>query len=170
MEVFSEKNDINAAFDVTARYLHPQIRERITDTFHIDLMDYYHTSVNESEIYDQGKKVEKSINDLSSNVKKLCDLLGNLTSISGPTGLDLSVTTIRNLKHVLKNSDRFEKIDPSYCSHEVFQEVLSVDATTAFDIKNHFWGENKVDEIDKIKGMTKEKVELFKKYFRTEDT
>lgn len=169
-EIFSEKNTINSTFDVTTIYFHPQIRERISDTFHIDLMDYYHTSVNESEAYEQGKKIEKSINDLSSNMKKLSDLLKDISSISGPTGLDLSITTLRNLKHILKNTETYEKINPLYCSHEIFQEVLGVDATTAFNIRNHFWGENKIESISEINGMTEEKIELFKKHFRTDDT
>ncbi len=70
-EALHESSPNPSQFDITVSYKHPDADHRINDTFHIDLMDYWNTSVIDSELYEHGKKVKESIDKLTAAVNSL---------------------------------------------------------------------------------------------------
>jgi len=168
-EILAKKDSIPSDFDVTVRYFHPEIGQRISDTFHVDLMDYMHTSVTESEIYEHGRKVEDAIKNLTKEINRLSQSLSRISNIAGATGLDISVKTVKNLSHVLSHDGLFEKIDPVHCDHLVFKEVLGVGGDLAFRIKRHFLQGQGCKNLSEIEGMTEEVITKFKDHFLIEE-
>lgn len=61
VQLFEENSKIPSVFDITVNYFHPEIGQRISDVFHIDLMDYQNSSVIDSEIYQHGKVMKDAI-------------------------------------------------------------------------------------------------------------
>lgn len=169
-DVLAKKNSIPSDFDVTVRYFHPEIGQRISDEFHIDLLDYMHTSVPRSEIYEHGKKVEDAIKDLTREIRTLNESLNTISKIAGPTGLDISVTAARNLFHVLSQDRLLEKIDPFRCDHLMFKEVLNVGDDLAFRLESHFLQGRGSKNLSEIEGMTEEIIKKFKDHFLVEES
>jgi len=107
-----------------------------TDDFYIDIKDYYYTTSNTSIIEEEMKDIGEAINKLTNELSKKMEALSCLQNMTGSTGLQLSVDTLRNIKHIV-NQEPFEKINARYVSYEVFMEVLGVDMETAY--KLHQW-------------------------------
>lgn len=125
-------------FSALISYFHPVWQKRITETFHINLKEYLGTWPQYSEVEDLSKKLEKSINDLTSEVKNLRSQIEPLQSLVAPTGLRLSYTTLRNLKHLAQESSHFEPLDPMGQDGQVFAEILGIDLSLAWKIAEHF--------------------------------
>jgi hypothetical protein len=86
-----------------------------------------------------------------------------------PTGLDISISTLRNLKHIISGKDSFVKIDPMYCDYQVFKEVLQIDIQLAFLLETHFLEKKLVEDLSHLNGMTEEILNRFKQHFITEN-
>lgn len=141
-------------FDVDVSYFNRRVGQRVTDTFHIDMTDYFHSAIVYSDVRAQGQKIEEGISKLVREVSTLNKTLGVLTHIAGPTGLDLSVNTLRNLRHLLAGQTTIERIPAAAIGWQGFMEVLGVDRTLALRIE-HFvnWPEGKLEDLE---GMTSE--------------
>jgi len=165
-DIFSKDKKIPTEFEVTATYFHPQIGQNYADVFHIDFNDYLHTEISESEIFQHGKKLEESIKSLSGELKSIDKHLENISNIAGPTGLDFSITALKDIKSILSGESSFVKIDPVLCDHTVFKEVLEIDSKLAFNIEQHFWNNKSFEGIENIEGLSKEILERINKYFK----
>jgi hypothetical protein len=168
-EIFKKENESSIEFDVSVSYFHPEISQNITDIFHIDLNDYLYTDISESELNQHGKKIEESIGKLTSELKKLNDHIAQISSIAAPTGLDISISTLRNIKHIISGKDTFTKIDPQCADYQVFKEVLEIDIHLAMHIQMHFSQEKTFEDLSHLDGMTEEILDQFKQYFITEN-
>lgn len=168
-QIFSKENESSVEFDVSVSYFHPEINQNITDIFHIDLNDYLFTYIGESELYQHGKNIKESIGDLTSELKKLNEHLAQISNIAAPTGLDISITTLRNLKQIMSGKESFIRIDPLCSDYQVFMEVLQIDFDLAMQMKMHFAQEKKVDSLSLLKGMTEDILIRFNKYFIAEN-
>ena len=158
---------IPSKFDIKVTYLYPDTGQYISDMFNIDLTDYHMSTARESDIYEQGKNIVKAIDKLTKQVTRLNNRLSEIESIAGATGIDLSVTTLRNLMHIISRDNQIEKINPGKCNLEVFSEVLGVDDEVAYKLELLFCeGIDKEKNLSDIKGMTPELIELFKKHFK----
>ncbi|MCX5818779.1 MAG: ATP-binding protein [Deltaproteobacteria bacterium] len=166
-EIFS-KDNIPREFDVSVTYLHPEVNQRLIDIFHVDFDDYLNTDASSTELQQHGEKIEGSINKLISEVKDLNKHMKYISNVAGPTGLDFSVTTLRDLKSIFTGGDSFSKIDPISCDYTVFKEVLQIDTDLSFRLSQHFWQNKSIDGIEKIEGISEEIIAKFRKYFRTE--
>jgi hypothetical protein len=164
-EIFAENSKIPSSFDITVHYFHPEIGQRISDVFHLDFRDYFNSSVVESDIYEHGRIIKDVFEKLVSEVKKLNSHMDLISSISGATGLNLSASTLRNLRHLLVNDDQFEKIDPSYFSYRAFKEVLTVDDTMALQLDHFFRHREPGKRLTDVEGMTEELAEKIHRYF-----
>jgi hypothetical protein len=166
--IYHETSKIPAQFEILVSYNHPLYTERITESFGIDLLSYFGSYAEKSDTFQQGEKIEKSIKELTGELKKINNYFSQLTKITESTGLNLSVATVRNLKHILKDED-LEKIDPTGQNYLVFCEVLGIDWHLASNLEQFFWSENKAKGLRDIDGITEEIVEKIKKHFILED-
>jgi hypothetical protein len=164
-EVVSDETEIPYRFDVTATYFHPQVGQRISDVFHIDIKDYWNSFPGESEIYEHAATLKESIGKLTDAVNNLNKNISLMTSIAGATGLDLSITTLRNLRHFISGQAQVEKMHASECGYRVFMEVLDVDYKMAHQLRIFFNTRHQTKKLSDLDGMTEALIEKVKEYF-----
>lgn len=145
--------------------MHPEVRGRISDVFHIDLMNYWGAYIHKSELQEHGEGLKEAVNKLTSEMVKLNSHLNNLSRVSGPTGLDLSISSIRNLRHVIAGESSIVKIDPTGTNYDVFMEVLGVDFHMATRLEHCFWRGSVSGTLMEIEGMTEQLVEKIREHF-----
>lgn len=167
-QVLDNNSPIVSCFDVEATYYNSQVDSMVTDRFHIDLRDFLYTSSPSSPMYEQAGKIEKAIKELTKEVEKEGRSLDRLTSIAGATGLDLSITTLKNLRHVLAGGNEMEKINPRGLDYRVFREVLGIDVQLAARLADFFWRDDQEADLREIEGVTDELLEKIRKWFLVE--
>jgi hypothetical protein len=155
-------------FDISVSYNHPEANQRISDEFHFDLMDYWNTSVIDSELYQHGKKVKESIDKLTIAINNLNKNVESLTPLTGATGLNLSVSTVKNLHHLAADETQTERINPEGAGYRVFMEVLGVDSNIALQLRNFFRSRDDNKKLEEVEGVTAELIEEMEKYFHVE--
>lgn len=136
--IFSDANKDKTSFEVSVTYIHPQTGKEFEDKFYVDFNDFLNTTINEPELTKHGKTIEKCLKDLTSKVKRLNTQLEKISNISSSTGLDLSRSTLRALKHIVTGDGSFDKIDLQYCHEDVFMEVLQINRELASKLEWHF--------------------------------
>jgi hypothetical protein len=137
-ELTGEDRKSPAEFDVIVRYYHQDIEQRISDIFHINVLDYMNSVVVESEMYRHTRTMKDILQKLTVEVAKLNQHIETISAISGATGLNLSISTMKNLKHIMSRDEQLEKINPKYRDDTVFQEVLGVDVQMALSLQDFF--------------------------------
>jgi len=157
--------EIPSSFSISVSYHHPEADQRLTEVFNIDFEDYRNTLVTQSEIHQQGKQLKGAIDKLTSEVKELNRHVKNISSLTSDTGLDLSVTTIRNLKHLIGGEDRIEKVNPIGCNYRVFMEVLKIDGRMAQRLRSFFLKDNESKGLSEVEGITEELITKIKIHF-----
>jgi len=162
---FNEATGVASNFDVEVSYVHPQVNRRISDVFHIDLLDYQDSTEIDSEELEVGKKIVESIGELKNQVGKLNEYLECISSISGATGLTLSVPTLKNLGHLLAKDGEVEKIDPVCLRAEGFKELLEIGDELAYQLAIHFRTTSNDQKLCDLPGMTNEIMQKFRKLF-----
>jgi hypothetical protein len=158
-------SEIPSVFDTEISYFHPELGRRVNEVFHIDFMDYMRTWNLESEIRENADAIKEAIIKLSEQVRELNSFVKDIPSIINPTGLNFSITTLRNLKQILKD-ESFNKINPSYCSLDIFREVLDMDdLNLAYHLEMFFKGCDKDKKLRDIEGMTEDILRKMEQYF-----
>lgn len=135
-------------------YFHHGAQKRITDRFEIDLTSLNGTLQEQSDLQIQAERLEKALGKLTREVDTIKDRLDRLSNLADPTGLALSVTSLRNLAHLLGVPSQIEKIDPCACSWQTFQEVLLVNPRTATQLCAYFRKMHGSKPLTNIEGMT----------------
>jgi uncharacterized protein (UPF0335 family) len=156
---------IPKSFNVEVSYIHPSISQRITDTFHIDFMDYYNSTVVDSEIKEQTETLKEHLQRLTKEIATLTSHIEQLSNIAGATGLDVSVRTLRNIRHIVNAEQEIEKIDPRYADVNVFREVLGVDIQLAHNLQWFFRQRDKEKSLRDLDGMTENLIENIQRHF-----
>jgi Putative DNA-binding domain len=139
-------------FDVEVSYYDRRADKRVSDQFHIDMFDYMMTAIVESDVTEQGEHLKKAIEDLTKEVAKIDSKLETISTIAGATGLDLSVSTLRNLNHLKDAEPKIERIPASGLGWPAFAEVLGVDRQTAlrfYTLANWTHGQS-IDELEGV--------------------
>ncbi len=167
--VLKPESPYTREFTVKAHYLHQGLQKHITDHFEIDLTSLNNTLLEKSDLEVQTDRIEKSINRLSTEIESIKNSLKELSSIAAPSGLLISVTTLRNMAHLLGTESKIEKIDANICSWKVFQEVLSVNSDTAIALRRHFQESSESTSLAQIKGMNAKLLEKIEKHFYTSE-
>ena len=152
-------------FAVDATYFHHGAQKRITDRFEIDLTSLNGTLQEETDLQIQAERLEKALGKLTKEVETIKHRLDRLSNLADPTGLALSVTSLRNLAHLLGMPSRIEKIDPCTCSWQTFQEVLALDPRTATQLCAFFRRMHESKPLIDIEGMTPELMERLQLHF-----
>src|SRR5436190_10723281 len=115
-----------------------------------------------------GDHLTRAIDELTKQVKMSGETLekhhGPLTS---PTGLALSVTALRNVRHLMSGSRwlKFEPMDPRFVHHTVLAEVLEIDRRTALKIWNHFRGHSGHARLEDL-GLSAELIQKINEAFQ----
>jgi hypothetical protein len=168
MELLGSTGPLPAQFDVAVTYKHPELNDLITEKFYFDLLDYFNTLEIDSELHQHGKKIKDSIDKLSATVRDLNRNVEKLTTVAGATGLNLSVSTVRNLFHILSEENTLEKINPFGLSYRVFLEVLGVNVNTALQLQYFFRRRVDGKKLEDVQGMTPELIDRLNTYFQIE--
>lgn len=151
-------------FTILASYLHPSVGTRLTETFRFDLNDYFGSSVVESDAMESAKLVADELKKIHDDLSKAVAHLESLTSISGATGLDLSVTAMRNLAANFAGGPTPPKLNPAFQKAAVFMEVLGVDWRTASHLEDYF-RRRKNDNLEPPLSIPKEVFDRLPEFF-----
>ncbi len=165
VDVLKEGSPIPGQFDVTADYTHPELGQRITENFHIDVYDFHNSAIHHSELYETGERIRDELKKITGQTEKLHKTLEQLIPLGDATGLSLSIPTLKNLRHLLRHEDELEKIDPVCCEYAVFREVLGIDLEMALRLRDYFLGRLPEKTLESLEGMTPDLIERVKKYF-----
>lgn len=160
--IFSEKNKNSISFEVHLTYTHPQTGKEFEDEFYIDFNDYLNTTISEPELVTHGKVIERCLRALTGEVKRLNSHIEKISTISSPTGLDISRSSLRAIKHIVTGEGGFDKIDPNYCREDVFMEVLQISRDVANRLEEHFWNNDNTKDIEEIEGINEDMLKKFK--------
>ncbi|MGX9726345.1 MAG: AlbA family DNA-binding domain-containing protein [Candidatus Electronema sp. VV] len=154
------KSNFDKKFDVLIRYQHPAIDSETIESVHVNLDDFSGSSVENDPLVDISlnvKQLAKAVDEL----QKLNTHIQYLKNISGATGLDLSVTTLRNISKVLQGNTDFQPLNIKSCySYSAIEEMLEVDQETAAKVYHNARFKIPFEEIP---GMTEELLEKIKK-------
>lgn len=164
-DVFKENSKIEKSFSVAVSYFHPLADRRVTDSFDIDINSLNNTSIIYSEIYHHGKKLEDSIKKLIDKMHKIDQRLESIASISGPTGLNISMSTLKNIASLLNKEFNPAPLDPKICSYDVFMEVLGIDAKLALRLHDFFQFRDEKGNIEDIEGVNADLAKNIEKHF-----
>ena len=163
--LLNERDDSLSRFELRVSYDHPDLKQRLNEVFHIDLMDFWGTYVGESEMHELGKEIKEAAKKITDEIRKLNVNMERLTSIAGPTGLALSVSSLKNLKHVISRDEQIEKLNPVALGYDAFMEILGVDVETACRLSDFFYQGNQCDGLDAIEGLTQETMQEVRERF-----
>jgi hypothetical protein len=155
-EILSQKSGVPLEFSVRISYYHPDSASRVTDVWPVNFAAYEHSMAIRPEIEEQAKDVVEGLGKLNDHLASLNKILEKLLPISGSTGLDLSVPTLRNLKRVLVQNEEPEPISPEGCDWAVIKELLGVDIQMAYQISRVFATQISQANLKRIAGMTDE--------------
>jgi hypothetical protein len=164
-KLFEASDDRAKRFEVNADYFHPALGQRVNENFSFDLNDFKHTLANQSDIERLTQELVREIKSLTGEVKKLDGRLEKIAQIASATGLNLSMSTIENLRHIVERTGEVEKIYPLHCTPQVFMDVLKVPFEMGLRFAAYFRGSGKAESISQIEGATQEILERFNHYF-----
>lgn len=165
IEAFKEGSGIAKFFDVNVSYIHPQINSRISEIFHFDLNDYHSTLIEKDSLKEIANTLGR-LSEIKSAIEEHNKHMKALECIASPTGVDLSVTSLKNLRHLLAKDEHLEFIDIKECDYDVIKEVLGVDIETAFRIYYYFHDDRENKDLKDIEGINNEIIEKINRYFK----
>ncbi len=162
--ILHENGKYPSQFEISVNYNHPLFSERIKESFDIDLVNYFGTYTDKSDIIQQGEKIEKEIKELTKEVKKIGESLSKIARISNSTGLGISISTLRDLKNLIERKP-FEKIDPTSINYLAFKEILEIDFHLASNLEHFFWQGNEAKGLKNVEGINGDVIEKIEKCF-----
>ncbi|HPY42000.1 MAG TPA: hypothetical protein PLM98_15855, partial [Thiolinea sp.] len=140
----------------------------VSDLFHYDLTEIKNSLVEKSDIETIGEKINNSLKEITKSLESINKKLETTNNLANSSGLKLSITTLRNLKHLLEKNNNFEKLQPQYVDLEVFMEVLGVDRDMADRLNSFFshpqWQNAKT--LEEVEGMTDQLLQQINTHFR----
>ncbi|HXH42024.1 MAG TPA: ATP-binding protein [Thermoanaerobaculia bacterium] len=139
-------------FDVTVTYFNRRADQNVTDIFHIDMSDYLWSAIVNSDIDEHSTKLQESLGKVTSELEKLNRTLERLSTIAGATGLDLSLSTVRNLAHVVAAEPQMQRLRANGLGWEAFAEALGIDREMAFQLHTFAtWGQgDRLEDIENL--------------------
>jgi len=168
-KLFHQEDSNLRKIDATVTYLHPQTNKYISDIFHIDLEDFRDGITPRSETRELKDFLKEGLSKLTDEIKKLNRSIEPLVTIAGDSGLDLSITTLRNLRNIHLGDGNLEKINPNYCNYKLFQEVLNIDDELAYNLELYFMHFRESKRLEDVEGITPEIIDEVKKCFKVEE-
>jgi hypothetical protein len=153
ISLISDDSQLPKEFDVSVSYRLAADGRVKTETLHVDLMDYFGSIAEHTAARELGETISKGLTALTKQVDRLGNLLDqHVGPMSTASGVTLSVTALRNLRHLLTGSDQIEKVNPTEIS--VIEEVLAVDQTLAITIWEFLHGHRPDQALETLEGVT----------------
>lgn len=159
-------NEKPKIFTVTVSYNHPLVDQRISDSFILDMTNFYHASIPVTELEQFGERIEKSFDKLSNSVEKAIKELERVSRLTSATGLRISVPTLRNINQLLSGKWEPTGFDPFETSIREFQEILQISSEEAISLKHHLRLMEKLGCPQDMEGVSRETIEKLKLIFR----
>jgi hypothetical protein len=151
-------------FDVSVSYRSQPDASAKRETLHVDLMDFFGSNVEKSDAEHIGEHITKGLEALAKQVERLAGLFDqHVGQMSTGTGVTLSVTALRNLRHVLAGSDQTEKVHPT--EFTVVEEVLQVDRDLAIRIWEFLQFNPASDTLESLEGVTPDLADRIRQSF-----
>jgi hypothetical protein len=118
--------------------------------------DHAHWQLRKPEVLQAADELKDAIDELTKKTAAVSELLkAHLPRVTTPTGLAISVTTLRNIQSFNSGGDIVEKITPRAGDLGVFIEVLGVDRKMAHRLHDFFRGHGAAS-LEEIEGMSPE--------------
>lgn len=164
--IFGEKSKHPSSFDVKLSYIHPQTdSSRYTEDIHINLNDFLGCSIPPNELKDIAKHLEE-ISSFKNNINTISNVLTSLARISGSSGLDLSLTTLRNLKNIYEKEGKLTPINLKNCDFEIIAEYFEIEYSLAMDIYEWIHCNQNNEPLESIQGLTKDLIKQIKLHLK----
>jgi len=164
-KTFSGQSSVVKRFSATVSYFHSGAQRTVSDFFEVDIASFEHTLIEQTELHLHGKRLEASIEKLIQKADAIEKRLERLEPLAGPTGLNLSVATLRSLASIMGVEARIEPIDPSSLGYRGFREVLGCDEQIALNLYRYFQYERRTSKLEDTKGVPAEVLALVRKHF-----
>jgi hypothetical protein len=161
--ILGKNSEYQSSFDVKISYIHPQTASRYIEDIHIDLNDFMGCSVPPNELKDIAKHLDE-ISKFKTDLNTISTELTSLARISGASGLDLSLTSLRNLKHIFEKESGFEPINLRDCDFQIIAEYLGVSNSLAMDIYEWIHCNHNHAPLESIEGITEELKQIIEKH------
>ena len=162
--LFSMNDPKALTIDAVASYTHGASGAKIVDEFHIDLEPQRYNSTLKTDVERLSDLLKEKFDKLTSNVGRIEGQLAVLRGIAGRTGLDFSISTLRNIRTLLGSNAELEKIRADDCDYKMFMEVLQIDIDLANRLE-HFFRHSVPNSLDEIEGLTPETRSALDRYF-----
>jgi hypothetical protein len=129
--------------------------------------DHAHWQLRKPEVLQAADELKDAIDELTKKTAAVSELLNtHLPRVTTPTGLAISVTTLRNIQSFNSGGDIVEKITPRAGDLGVFIEVLGVDRNMAHRLHDFFRGHGAAS-LEEIEGMSPELAAKIESSFRS---
>jgi hypothetical protein len=168
-DILSGKAGVPMEFEVRIQYFRADVGKIISDVWPVNFAAHDNSLVVRSEIEDQVQDLVDSVKELTEQTRKLQTTLEAFKPIIGATGLDLSISALRNLGRVLRDGTAPERLHPRGASLSTFREVLGVDVEMAHAIHSCIGHDCNPDRLTHIAGMTEELMKRIRTAFIIDD-
>ena len=169
LELLNPGKENAIAFAVSVEYRHPMAETVMQETFEFDLRDYMNSAVIEGETAEVGKKLEAVLESINRTLGKLASGAEALSRLSSPTGLNISVTTLRNLAVLMRADSDFTLDASRYADVDLLREVLDLDRETAWRLRMFFDGHGPA-KLQDVEGLTPATIALIGRVFSVPDS
>lgn len=142
-------------FHVTVSYRAQLDSPLKKETLNVDLMDFFGSNVENTAAEQLGEQITKGLDGLTKQVERLAGLFDqHVGPMSSASGVTLSATALRNLRHLLAGADQIEKLHPT--DFNVIEEVLQVDRALAIRILEFLQWPAADARLEALEGVTPE--------------
>lgn len=169
-ELLNEQSEACVEFEVVVTYYHPAIRERIAETYSINLRDYLGTWAPPAPLEEFGKKLESNLKDIRKELGEIRKALEALSPLAGPSGLQVSVRSLRELVESFGHIPKLRKRAlPPFYGGNLLEEILEIDRDLAHRLAHHFWRSLTTTGLEKVEGVTPDLIVQIQELFITDE-
>jgi len=164
-DLFTSDSTARTEFVLEVQYFHPQLAAEVTETFEVNLGDYLGTWAAPSPIEELTKAIQDQLGTIKKEVENLRKTVEVLAPLASPTGLQLSVRSLREIASTASLAPSLEKRNPEREGTAYFEEILEVDPGLARRISSYFWRRGTGGQLQDIEGVTPELLDKMRKLF-----
>jgi Schlafen, AlbA_2 len=164
-QVLGNPAKMPAEFSVDVAYQHAVLGARIREKVLVDFRDYLGLWPAKSPVLEVGGRLEDVLKRILDRLGTIDGKIEQIARVAAPTGLRLSIESLRNVRRIQEGKPGLEKLDPWGENHVVFSEVLGVGWNMSMLLRNHFRNSRSSKDLDKLPGMTTELLEQIRDAF-----